>query len=343
MTTGAESESDLEDMFGTSPAPTDSIDIQSSMATTLGNVDGVYGQTRMLGGALVVRNKIQNITLPNLTGGGSLMQEGQATVTLAGTNNTITGPLYLGTGTLSIAPNAAFASPPTLVVGPRDGSRNWGPVFDISQLTPGTKFVLGGLQTPGYVVQVLPSNLTAGLNYATVKLGQNTLVVGDGSNASTNNFPGGMTGTGGLEIANHSTLALGGIAMTDDPCCGAAIPISTFTGGTSVNQGGVLILQNPGSLGAGGLTNAGTVELSDGVQYNGIRTSTSYGTGGLANHTVVVHGDYIQEGTGNLILKINHGDVSAEVGSGAGIEYENLAASGSVQLDGTLTLQLING
>ena len=100
------------------------------------------------------------------------MQEGAATTTLSGQNNTITGPLYLGNGTLKIAAGGFFATPPALIIGVNDW-RHVYPTFDLSALSNGATFILSSLSTAGPQIQSGETGFTYW--YPTINLGNSIL------------------------------------------------------------------------------------------------------------------------------------------------------------------------
>ena len=226
-----------DDAFSGSAGASDSILIQTASAHTDGNINNVTGQTRVLSGALVIDNPTEPVTLPNLLGGGSLMQEGPATTTLAGTKNTILGPLYLADGTLKIAQGAAFTTPPRLIIGVNDWRQTY-PVFDISELGAGQSFTLSALRTAGPQIQT--GQVGRPVWYPTINLGASTLVVGTGK-PDTSKFIGGLVGTGSLVLAPGTFLDLGGVSAYDLKGT-SAVPISTYRRGHDKSSDGATLM-----------------------------------------------------------------------------------------------------
>jgi hypothetical protein len=334
----------LNDAFSAAAAPNNSIDLKSAAATTTDNVNGTAGQTTTLHGALVIDNPSTNVVLPNLTGGGWLVQSGTATTTLSGTANKFTGTIYLAKGTLSVAAGARFTPAPVLMIGTNDASQINKPIFDISGIGSNTSFTLGQLGTPGYQLQVYPTNSSDGLQYPTINLGTNTLIVGDGRTTS-GTFQGGLTGTGGLTIAPHTSLTFGPIAPANVAHqSGTITPISTFSGGIMIEKDGALIVQTEGGFGTGPLTNAGTVSLASGMAYTPTQDGVTLpSSDALPNHTLELPAAYTQASTGTLVLRVAHADAAGAAGTGAGSNYDTLAANGIATLDGALSLNFING
>ncbi len=302
------------------------------------------GQTTTLYGALVIDNPSVNVVLPNLSGGGWLVQTGAAKTTLSGTDNKFTGTIYLATGTLTVAAGAKFDPAPALLIGTNDASQINKPVFDISGIGSTTSFTLAQLGTPGYQLQVYPTNSTDGLQYPTISLGTNTLVVGDGRTAR-GTYQGGLTGTGGLTIARGYTLTLGPIAPANVAHqSGAITPISTFSGGIDVQKGGALIVQTEGGFGTGAMTNAGSVSLASGSAYTPTQDGVTLPTSdALPNHRLQLPAGYTQASTGTLALRVAQADAAGEAGGGAGSNYDNVAVTGTASLAGELSLSFING
>jgi autotransporter-associated beta strand protein len=334
----------LDDAFSAAAAPANSIELLSAAASTTDNVDGVAGQKTTLHGALVIDNPTVNVVLPNLSGGGWLVQSGTAKTTLAGTDNTFSGTIYLAKGTLAVAPGAHFNKAPVLMIGTNDASNINKPVFDISAIGTGSSFRLGELGTPGYQLQVYPNNYSDGLQYPTIALGSNTLIVGDGRTAR-GTYLGALTGTGGLAIAKGTTLTFGPIAPADvthqNP---QIIPISTFSGGITVDRGGALEVQTEGGFGTGPVTNAGTISLASGTAYTPTQFSVTLpSSDALPNHTLALPAGYTQASTGKLVLRVAQADAETATAAGAGTNYDCVEVTGKARLGGTLALSFING
>jgi hypothetical protein len=334
----------LDDAFSAGVAPGNSIELQSATATTTDNVDGVAGQTTTLHGALVIDNPTANVVLPNLSGGGWLVQSGGAKTSLSGTNNSFFGTIFLAKGTLAVAPGAHFSKAPVLMIGTNDASSVNKPVFDISAIGNGASFTLGELGTPGYQLQIFPNNYSDGLQYPTIALGNNTLIVGDGRVAH-GTYLGALTGTGGLRIAGGTTLTFGPIAPADvthqNP---RIVPISTFSGGITVEKGGALEVQTEGGFGTGPVAIAGTISLASGTAYTPTQFNVTLpASDALPNHTLALPAGYTQASTGKLVLRVAQADAPAATASGAGVNYDTVTAAGAASLAGTLELTFING
>lgn len=142
--------------------------------------------------------------------------------------------------------------------------------------------------------------------------------------------------------------------------------MSTFSGGTTVEEGATLVVNSRGALGYGNLTNAGAVLLAGTRQYlttwlndagplpnsppgtleigSQLADATTPLTNTFNNHTVYVKGSYSQTASGNLTLRVRQGDLApSSLGSGAGIQYETLVADGGATLNGTLTIRFMSG
>jgi autotransporter-associated beta strand protein len=350
------------------PVGSNSIELQSATGTTFTNVDNdVTKKSELLLGGLVIDNNpttgaANDIQLPNLSGSGFLMQSGKSTTTLTGTNNTLSGKIYVQDGTLKLGTVAAFNPAPRIVIGSNDGFAH-SPKLDISGMTAST-FTVSELTIPGPQISVSRSNSSTGLFYPVINLGSKELVVDSAAApATTNKFQGALQGTGKLRVAPGTTLWLG-FATYQDYSSGMK-DISTFDGRTQIDVGAKVLVTSRGAFGKGSVSNAGTIGLTNSTQYIAakgyitnpptnpslagtlpigsqiIADPTSPFRNTLSNHTVYVAKDYVQSSSGELILKVNGGDISAQTGSGAGIQYETLAANGVVNLDGSLTLYLI--
>lgn len=332
----------LDDDFAPALVAGNSINLQAASATTTDNVDGVMGQTTTLYGALVIDNPTKNVVLPNLAGGGWLIQSGMATTTLAGSNNTFTGSIYLARGRLALTPATHFAKAPSLLIGTNDASQINSPVFDISGIGSNGSFTLGSLSTPGYQLQVYPTNSWSGLQYPTISLGSNTLVIGDGRVAS-GRYLGIVTGSGGLRIAKGTTLTYGPISPTDISHFGKIVPMSTFSGGITVDAGGTFVVQTEGGFGTGNVTNGGTIALASGWAYTPTQAGITLPAGNaMPNHTLSLPAGYTQASTGKLVLRVALADASGAA-STAGMNYDTVAVAGAANLAGRLQINLIGG
>ncbi len=352
--------------------PNSTIHLQSASGTTTDNVDNQPTPvTETLVGSLVIDNIVDSngtypVSLPNLVGGGNLIQMGNSTTTLMGANNNLSGSIYIYDGSVIVDAAAGFATPPNVVFGQNDGNyvvRH--PVLDLSQVTTPT-FPVNSVTMSGPQMGVANIGTGTGLIYPTILLGKTVLTLTSPSGASDNHLEAVLTGTGGIDIKPGVSLALGYWATQDAGGSEKAYDLSTFSGGTTVEAGATLNINSRGALGYGNLTNAGAVALAGTRQYlttwlnaSGPLPNAPPGTlaigaqlvnattpllNTLNNHTVFVKGNYSQAATGNLTLRVRQGDLdTASLGSGAGVQYETVVVGGSASLNGTLTIQFMSG
>jgi autotransporter-associated beta strand protein len=353
-------------------SPNSTINLQSATGMTNDNVDNQpIPVMETLSGSLVIDN-FDNpsgknpVSLPNLVGGGNLIQSGNSTTTLMGAANDLSGSIFLYDGTLVVAPSAGFLTPPNFIFGQNDGNLTLHhPVLDLSQVTtPG--FVVHSVEMSGPQMGVANVGSGTGLVYTTILLGKTVLTIASPSGAGENHLEAVLTGTGGLDLKPQVSLVLGYWAYHDAGPGERAVDLSTFSGGTTVEAGATLKINSRGALGYGDLSNSGTVGLAGAQQYlttwlNDAAPLPQSPPGTLPigaqlvdaktplvntfdNHTVFVKGNYTQAASGNLTLRVRQGDLdSASLGSGAGIQYETVVVGGSASLNGTLTLQLMSG
>jgi hypothetical protein len=267
------------------------------------------------------------------------MQEGTGITTLAGTRNSIKGPIYLADGTLKIAPSAAFTVPPRLIIGVNDWRQAF-PTLDISGIADGQDFVVSALETAGPQIQT--GQVGTAIWFPIVNLGTANLVVGNGEK-NNSKFIGGLIGTGSLVLAQNTFLDLGGVSAYYYQNNAPAF-ISTYSGGTKVSDGATLMLENLAATGTGPLLNAGSLQLGNSVQYllqqSGLQSPPSATANPL--HIINLPADYTQTATGSVTLRIAGKHTDGQPEGGAGSSYEEVDAAGAVSLSGTLNLRLIN-
>ncbi|WP_267929914.1 autotransporter-associated beta strand repeat-containing protein [Paraburkholderia sp. ZP32-5] len=266
----------------------------------------------------------EDLTLDGaITGTGSLIKNGTATLTLKGAN-AYSGATTIEAGTLALADNGSLAATSAV------DFVNTGATFDISHSSAG--------QTIGSVTGVAGSAIT---------LGANTLTFGD---ASDQIFAGTISDTGGGGLIKQGA----GIETLTGT--------NTYSGGTTLEAGG-LIVGNDKALGTGALTVSGAAtldsntatELVNDIALNAALTVTGShdltldgamsGTGsltknGAATLTLNGHNDYsggTQVSAGTLALGAHASlDASGIVNVADGATFD-LSAGGGTQVFGTLT------
>ncbi|MDR3399936.1 MAG: autotransporter-associated beta strand repeat-containing protein [Pandoraea sp.] len=236
-----------------------------------------------------------------ISGGGSLTKQGAQTVTLIGAN-TFSGGVNVAAGTLALSGTG------TLQIGGAPLTLSGaGAVFDMSN-ADGDRAITG----------------LSGVANTQVHLGSHNLTLG---NSAGGTFAGAISGTGGIVKTNGDTQTLSGA--------------NTFTGGTTINAGGI-------AIGTGGsLASTGNVSLLGGGTTFDISQASAQTIGaltGIANTSIALgnnaltFGDATNQtfagiftGTGGSIIK---------QGTGTMTLTGNNTASGVINVRaGTLVLQ----
>ncbi len=217
-----------------------------------GGTTGTLGTGNVTNNATLAFNRSDTVTISNvISGSGSLLQAGSGTTTLVGTNSytggtTITnGTLQVGNGgTTGWIGSGGVSNDATLVFNRSDG-------LTVSNLVTGTGVLIkDGTNT----LTIIANNTYSGGTIIT----NGTLQVGNGGTT-------GALGTGA--VSNASALAfnrsdniqvdnvISGTGSLAQNGTGALTltATNTFSGGTTVNNGGVLIIKNSNALGSGNL------------------------------------------------------------------------------------------
>lgn len=301
---------------------------QSGSTYRLGGGGGTLtmANTNALTGAnsLIVNG---NVTLAaNNDYSGTTTINGNSTVTISGTSatsaitlNTPNTTLILGSdsslgaGTLTIA--NSFAGPGTLAC--------IGTVTPPNPITVTTDFVSGGNGTLTLAgTLTLGNNVTFTNNNTTnpTTLGIITATGGVRTFSISGNGNTTVTGAigGGTNISNFAKNGNGTLTLKD---------VNTYTGTTTVNNAGTLLVVSPGSLPAGAVTvnNTGTLGGTGTIGGNVTVTATANIAPGTSVGTLPI--------TGNLTI-------SAMAASTGVLKYElgPIAASDKITVGGTLTI-----
>ena len=296
--------------------------------TLTGSLSYTSAQSSAFGGVIADGASPSTVTVNN----------GATILALAGAN-TYTGDTKVTSGTLSLGPTGSIAAGGTVGVDIA-GALNFaggGTVAGNATLTGGAT-VTGSGGTIGGTLKITGGNWNAtsgavtGLITATGDA--STFTMGSGANltakAGVNLTGGQIAGTGTLTgslndtSAQSSTLA-GAIADGANPSAltvnNAATTLtltgaSSFTGGTTL-QAGTLVVLNSGALGGGNVTiNGGALQA------------------GGANTVIKVGGNYAQGSGGTLSLRVG--------GTVAGA-FDQLVVTGRASLSGQLIVSSING
>jgi fibronectin-binding autotransporter adhesin len=303
---------------------------------TLSGANTYSGKTTVNAGVLSINSDTRlgaapgsNVSDQLILNGGTLA--GTATFTIGGTRGT-----QLGTngGTISTAAGTTLTM--------------WSPISGTGSLTKtGTGTLLlnsynsfnggfliseGAVTTAATVNRFNPSNaitvassasLTINADQAigslagggSVSLATGTLTIGG---ASSSTFSGIITGSGGLAKSGAGTLTLSGL--------------NDYSGSTSVTAGNLIVGDGTsGSAANSAFTISGTGSLS-GSGTIGALTVSIGGTVAPGNSPGILHtGDFELDG-GTLLVELN--------GTSAGSQYDQIHVTGTVTLDGLLSLSM---
>ncbi len=288
--------------------------ITTASALSIGSLSGASGTITLNNTALLTINQTANGTYSGtITGSGSVLKDGAATLTLAGVANTFSpAALEIAQGTLAV--NGAGILNQALAVAVDGGA---------------TLGLVSGNQTI--------HNLTG---TGTLALGTNNLYLANGGT-----FNGTVTGSGAVQVASgaftlqHEINAPTAL-FTVQP--GAEITVTqnaeVAAAGLNVN-GGTMNLSGVLSAQTTNVTNGGVLHLGNGLDYN----QAGYQLGTLTSAQVVVNGGASLSGNGTVAGSVLVGGTSAGTlapGNSPGLmTVSNLTmANGStaaMQIDGT--------
>jgi autotransporter-associated beta strand protein len=284
-----------------------------------GGTTGSLGSGDVIDNAALVFDRSDSIVVSNtISGSGSLTQAGAGTLTLVGTN-TYSGPTLITSGTLQVGDGGTLGTLGTGAV-----SNDSALVFNRSDsvVVSNTISGTGSLTQAGAGTLILVADNTyTGLTV----ISSGTLQVGNGGTLGT-------LGSGG--ISNNSVLVFD---HTDDILVTNQISgtgsltqagtgtltvtnVNTYSGGTWVENGGTLAVQDSHALGNGGLN------LID-------------GTLKLSETTIYVGGSYTQGADGTLEITIGGTNTT----SGSTNSYGQLNIAGTASLGGTVSVVQANG
>ena len=297
--------------------------INAGSSVVIGNASalGTSGRVVMNGGALdtssaftLAKNFTLNAGLATMLGShdltiggaiyglGSLVKEGSATLTLAG-SNTYSGGTIINSGTLAIGAGARL---------PVIGAVNLAGAGTLDISAAGGNQVIGAL---------------SGVTGSAVKLGSNTLTFGTASNQT---FGGNISGSGGLTKVGDGTQTLGGNNAFSGPVVLNAGGL--VLGSNSALGTGALFVEGGTTLDTRGAFTAGNaINLAGNVGIVGSNDLTLSGTIGGP-------GSLTKNGAANLTLSgINSYTGDTQVNAGT-LQVNGFLASGNVQVNSGATL-----
>jgi hypothetical protein len=185
-------------------------------------------------------------------------------------------------------------------------------------------------------------------NQGTLTVSQDTFATGAVTNEGTINVQGGdltvspagpttpFVNTGGITVASLQALLIdGGDFANSGNIRVNSLGVLLVTGTYTQTDGLTLLVG--GSLTAGGLVDLeGGILAGSGVINANVRNIAEVDLGGpTATGVLTVNGDYTQTADADLVVRIG--------GPNPGADFDQLAVTGRATLDGTLTVNLING
>jgi fibronectin-binding autotransporter adhesin len=290
---------------------TGAVDVNASITLDSSAPVNIANNINLVGAStlLNVLGVNQPVTLSGVVAGaGGMVKNGAQTLTLTGAN-TFTGGLEIAAGTVTIGAGGSLAATGAVKLS------GLGSLLDISG---------AGNQTIGAM---------SGIAGATISLGGNTLTFGDATNQ--------------IMAGSISDSGAGSLVKT-----GAGIQTlsgnNTFSGGVSLNAGGLILGRN-GSLGTGTLTVNGATTLDGSVALN-LSNNVNLASGGALNllGTLDLTFNGLVQGTGSLTksgastLTLNgantfSGGVTANAGS-LTLGNSNSLGTGTLTVGGSITL-----
>ncbi len=266
---------------------------------TIANLHGA-GTVALGGASLEVRQTIHASFAGSLTGSGSFIKSGAATLFLSGNNGGFTGSARIANGALALVGSGSIAAARNVIV---DGA------LDISDTAHGATV----------------SNLSGAASGA-IRLGGQTLAIDQGTDG---HFDGTLDGTGALTKTGLGVLTLtnanadfGGAVQVLDGTL-ALVDAGSLAGASSIALGGTLDIA--GSAGSVALSNLSGSAGAGLVLGDRTLTLTQSGAAEFAGQ-IAGTGNLVKAGTGALVLSGNSG----------AFDGSTTLQAGSLQVDGTL-------
>ena len=277
------------------------------------NAAGTGVLTFSTGNLSVYQNATINAPITSITSGGGNLNKSQAgTLTLTG-SNTYTGATSIAAGAISVSSVGNYGTSLASNLG-SPGTETQGAIYMGSGTSTGTLIYTGSGETTNRYIS-LGSNNNAG--------GGTIQTDGSGALVFTHNFANNGTPT----TAGTRLLTLQGSSTANNEIQGAISDVDTGAGkltGITKNQAGKWILSGASTYSGGTTINAGTLLVNN---------TTGSGTG--AGDVSVTGGTL--GGTGTI-----GGNVSVSSGAflAPGASVGTLSVGGNVQINGTLKIEL---
>ncbi len=271
----------------------------------------------------------------NLVVTGTLQNSGTLTLQRTGSANNV----IQGTGTFTNLPGGIIENNSSVIGGIDMVVNNQGIARALQgtlRFTQNPSQLVGSTLTGGtWVVQGGTIDFNVGSNIATI--GSAATVTFNGATGSfpkvntVNNIQGTLnlvnrtfTGTASVGVVNSGTISVDGGAY-------AQTTATTFT-----QSGGSLTLSNGATFGTAVTINGGTVSGSG--TFTGASLTNAGGTiaPGASPGKLIISGNYVQSAGGTLQIEIGGTNATTP-------DFDQLIVTGTVTLDGTLNVTLING
>jgi autotransporter-associated beta strand protein len=273
-------------------------------------VSFVSGNLDLGGATRTVNVASGTATISAVISNGGLTKRGSGTLVLSGANSYATGTTTVSAGILSLQNSSALGSTAVSVSGGATVQIQGGLTINQDAILRGA-----GLNASGALQSVDGSNTWAGA----VTLATNSVIAVDAGQLTLSGL---VSGSGGLTKTGTGTLVLAGS--------------NTYTGATAINGGSVLA-SNASGIAAGAVTVNSSGTLGGNGRVGTVRVNTG-GTlaPGSGTTAILSAGNVAMTSGSNFNVTVN--------GSSAGTEYDQLNATGTVNLGGaTLNVSVGTG
>lgn len=280
------------------------------------------------GRSLLIVGSADTTFAGNLSGGGTLFNNGGGTLTLTGANSSYTGTLLAGNAGSEIAltENGATASAFVGAIGGGLITTDGGALLSTANLSvEGGTLTLTGSETVSRLRGNAAFDFTGTVNVD----GVGTVLTLNGSTGASG-IAGAVTGTGALSVTGGTTTVTGTGNVQVLTTIGAGA-----TGGTVVNDGTMADVENDGTF-----TNNGTAgdltNLGDGAgSSSGSLTSLTHDSTGTFTNTGTISGDTaVSAGIVNLNAGSDLSDTGTLAVTGGAVNVNTAETVGVLDADG---------